>query len=135
MRTQSSAFWRFLVVGGAVASVSALAIMVLVRLAGLGPIAAASMVAIAGNVIGFVANRRWSFLAAHDRPLLQFLRYLAITVCAAIGSVVLFAALTEWAGLHYLVASLCVSATFAVPNFIAHYHWSFRTRSHVDSAP
>jgi putative flippase GtrA len=135
MRTQPAALWRFLIVGGGVAVASALAIMILVRVAGLGPIVAASIVAIAGNVIGFVANRQWSFLAAQEHPLSQFLRYFAVAVSATIGSVALFAILTEWVGLHYLVASVCVSATFAITNFIAHFHWSFRPRAPIDTSP
>lgn len=134
MRAKREALPRFLVVGGATAVASALAIHLLVRYANLEAIAGAAIVAIAGNAIGFVANRQWSFLASHAHPWAQFLRYMAVAASATLASVGLFALLTDFAGLHYVVASLCVSTVFAVTNFVAHFHWSFTAGSTDTSA-
>ena len=128
MRTAAAALPRFLVVGAGTAAASALAIGALVQGMAMTPIAAAAIVAIAGNVVGFVLNRKWSFLAAHEHPLRQLLRYLTVATVAVVTSVALFALLTEALGLHYLLASLVVSALFAAANFLAHFHWSFAER-------
>lgn len=133
MRTARAAFARFLVVGGGTAATSALAILMLVRGTGCDPVLAATIVAIGGNLVGFVANRQWSFLAAHARLLPQVLRYATVTVAATASSVGLFASLTNVAGMHYLLASLCVSGVFAIVNFVAHFHWSFATGRRLDT--
>jgi putative flippase GtrA len=128
MRPAQGAFPRFLVVGGATALASAIAIAGLVEGALLDPIVAAAVVALAANLAGFVLNRRWSFLAAHEHPLPQLLRYFCVSVAAFVTSVALFALLTKGAGMHYVIASLVVSAVFAATNFLAHLHWSFAER-------
>jgi len=128
MRTTRAALPRFLVVGGATAVASALAIAGLVELVRLDPIVAAAIVALAANLVGFVLNRRWSFIALHEHPLPQLLRYLCISLVAFVTSVALFAFLTRSTGMHYLIASLLVSALFAAGNFLAHLHWSFAER-------
>ena len=124
MRTAGAALPRFLVVGAGTAVASASAIALLVR-AGVTPVAAATIVAIAGNVAGFVLNRKWSFLASHERPLPQFVRYFVVASVAVVTSIALFSLLTELAGVHYVLASLIVSAFFAMANFLAHFYWSF----------
>ena len=132
MRSKPAAFGRFLVVGGGIALASALALYAIVAATGWDPIVAAAIVAVAGNVIGFVANRQWSFLASHAHPLPQFLRYATVAVAATVASVALFALFTRTLGMHYLVASLAVSGVFAVTNFIAHFHWSFAPQRKPD---
>ena len=128
MRPARGAIPRFLLVGGATAALSALAIAVLVEGARLNPVVAASVVALGANLVGFVLNRKWSFLAFHERPLPQLMRYLCVSLVAFVTSVALFAFLTQRAGLHYVIASLVVSALFAAANFLAHLHWSFAER-------
>ena len=128
MRPTRGALPRFLAVGGATALASALAISGLVEVGRLDPIVAAAVVALAANVVGFVLNRKWSFLASHEHPLPQLLRYLCVSLAVFVTSVALFALLTNGASMHYVIASLVVSALFAVPNFIAHLHWSFAER-------
>jgi putative flippase GtrA len=132
LRTARAAFARFVVVGGGTAAASALAIFALVRATGCDPVAAAAIVAVAGNLIGFVANRQWSFLAAHAHPLPQFVRYATVATASTLASVALFAVLTNFVGMHYLLASLCVSGIFAVTNFLAHFHWSFAPGKRLD---
>ena len=134
MRTPLAALGRFLVVGGTTAAASAFAIHVLVNAVGFRPIVSAAIVAVAGNVIGFVANRRWSFLASQGKPVPQFVRYVTVATAATLASVALFALLTDFAGMHYLLASLCVSGAFAVTNFLAHFHWSFAPGKRVDTS-
>lgn len=126
MRTRRAAFWRFLILGGALAALSAFALVGLVGYFGFEHVTAAWIVAIVGNVIGFVGNRQWSFLAHHERPFGQALRYLAVAVVGTVSSVGLFALLTDGLSIHYVVASFVVSAVFAVLNFFFHSHWSFR---------
>jgi len=128
MRATRAALPRFLLVGGTTAATSALAIAGLVEIARLDSVVAAAIVALAANIVGFVLNRRWSFLATHAHPLPQLLRYLCVSLAAFVTSVALFAVLTESAGLHYVIASLLVSALFAAANFLAHLHWSFAER-------
>ncbi|MCL4760433.1 MAG: GtrA family protein [Burkholderiales bacterium] len=125
MRTRGAALARYVAVGGAIASASAVGIAALVQALDLAPVAAAAVIAVIGNVLGFVVNREWSFLATHEHPVRQFLRYSSVSLVAVLASVALFAVLTDVAGLHYAVASFVVSAVFAATNFLAHFHWSF----------
>ena len=127
MRSRDAAFVRFVVVGSVTALGSAFAMLMLVEKLGMHPIAAAAVVAVAGNAWGFVMNRRWSFQATDGAAVSQFLRYMAVALFATIASIAMFAGFTAL-GLHYLVASLAVSAGFAICNFLAHFHWSFATR-------
>ena len=129
MRTRGASLVRYLVVGSAIAGASAIGIVILATALGFHPVVAAATIGVLGNLVGFVANREWSFLATHDRPLRQLLRYSAVSLAAILASVGLFAMLTEVAGLHYVLASVCVSAVFGATNFFAHYHWSFAERA------
>ena len=124
MRTKGAAFSRFLVVGGMTAIVSAAAMFALVDGLGFDAIAAAAIVAVAGNIWGFVANRQWSFQATDGPAVVQCIRYMAVSLAAIGISVGLFVLLTE-IGMHYFLASLSVSALFAIANFLAHFYWSF----------
>ena len=125
MRSSREALPRFVLVGATTAALSALGVFALVDLLGVRPLAAAAMVAVIGNLWGFHANRRWSFLAAQGKLLRQLVRYAMVSFVAVLASVCLFGLLTELGGVHYILASLAVSALFAVTNFIAHFHWSF----------
>jgi putative flippase GtrA len=124
MRTKAGSFVRFLVVGGGTALACAASVMTLVDGFHLSPVASAAIVAVAGNIVGFIANRHWSFEATRGSAFTQAMRYLVVATTAVITSVAIFAILTDF-GLHYVVASLSVSAFFAVVNFLAHFHWSF----------
>ncbi len=124
MRTKRAAFCRFLVVGGMTAIGSAAAMFGLVDGLGLDVIAAAVIVAVVGNAWGFAANRQWSFQAVDGSAIVQCIRYMTVSLGAIGISVGLFALLTRM-GMHYFLASLAVSALFAVVNFFAHLYWSF----------
>ena len=129
MRDKHRALARFLAVGAVTAAASALGIVALVRYARIAPLPAAAIVAVVGNLWGFVVNRQWSFLVTRGNPWLQLVRYLAVAAAATCASVALFAVLHRSAGMHYVLASIVVSVTFALANFLAHFHWSFRDAS------
>lgn len=125
MRSKREAFPRFVLVGTITASLSTLGVVALVELLHLQPLTSAVIVAVVGNLWGFCANRQWSFAALHGDPLRQLARYALVSLAAVLASVALFGLLTNLLGMHYVIASLVVSACFAVLNFIAHFHWSF----------
>ena len=126
VRPKHAAFGRFLVVGGGIAAASALAIAAIVAATGWDPIVAAAIVAVAGNVIGFVATgTELPRLARPSAAAVPSLRHGGCGGHAREHRA--FAFFTRTIGMHYLVASLAVSGVFAVTNS-SRTSWSFAPR-------
>ena len=117
-------FLRFAGVGALATSVHYLLIVALVESGLAGPVAAKAWGYIAGALVGYAANRRYTFTSRvrHSVGLPRFL------LVAAVGFV-LNAALMAWmtAGLeiHYLVAQIVATALVLLWNFAANRQWTF----------
>jgi putative flippase GtrA len=120
--TRSSGF-RFLVVGGTSVAVDAGLLYVLHGLLGMWLEPATALSFLAGLVVNFALNRRWSF-ASTGRMGSQAVRYAALVAVNLLVTVVLVKALTAL-GLMYLVAKVLTTAVLSVVNYFVSQKWIF----------
>ncbi len=127
-------FLRFALVGvGAVALNLVLFAMLVGRL-GIQYLWATVVVFILVNGYGFLANRRWVFLAA-DCPTRRMLRYYA-TMVASLGlNLVSMAVLVDGLKLSYLLASVITSAWLAPVLYLAHGRVAFARMGRAAGRP
>jgi putative flippase GtrA len=117
-------FFRYSLVGAIGTAVQYAILISLVR-AGLAPaIVASSVGAIAGALVNYYLNSRWTFAStrAHEQALPRF----AAIALAGIGlNAIVMAGMLTYVGAHYLVAQFVATGVVLVAGFVANRTWTF----------
>jgi putative flippase GtrA len=117
-------FLRYSLVGAVGTAVQYALLVSLVR-AGLAPaIAASTTGAIAGAVVNYYLNRRWTFgsARAHEQALPRF----AAIALAGIGlNAIVMAGMFTYFSAHYLLAQIVATGVVLVAGFVANRTWTF----------
>jgi putative flippase GtrA len=118
-----SSFARFLLVGGA-SSVAYSGVDVLaVELASMEPVLAVAPAFVAGTLVSYLGNSRFTFKAkAGER---KPIRFLCVTIAGFLLSLGI-AALAEKANAHYLLGTLLTLILVPIFNYAGHALWTFR---------
>jgi putative flippase GtrA len=85
---------------------------------------AAWLVAVVNN---FVLNRHWTFDARDGLVHFQAMRFLVVSLCALVVSLLLLTLLVEGAGIPKVAAQALAVAASMPLNFLGNKLWSFRT--------
>ena len=114
----------YALVGVLATAVHYLVLVTLVELAGVQPGMAAATGALAGALVAYAGNRRFTFAstAAHTTALPRFLAVAALGVVAS--AAIVFAG-TEWLGLHYLLPQVVATALVFVCGYVLNRRWTF----------
>lgn len=117
-------FVRFAAVGALATGVHYLLLIVLVEGGLAGPVAATAWGYLAGAVVGYAANRRYTF-ASSVRHVMGLPRFLLVAAAGFALNTALMAWMTASPGIHYLVAQIVATALVLIWNFAANRHWTF----------
>jgi len=115
---------RYTLVGAAGTLAQYVILVALVEGAGVDVVAASTLGAVAGALVNYALNRRYTFGGAspHVRSLPRFLAVAA----AGIGlNAVVLALLAGYTALPYLAAQVIATALVLVAGFVANRRWSF----------
>lgn len=117
-------FLRYAIVGATGTAVHYLILIVLVHAASMNAVVATTLGAIAGALVNYWMNHRFTF--GSDRP---HARALPRFVLVAIGGIVLnaavVAAMLAFVAPHYLVAQIVATAVVLLAGFLANRAWTF----------
>jgi putative flippase GtrA len=117
----------FLAVGGTATAVHFVILALLVQSGALAPVPASCLGALAGAVVSYVLNRRYTFRS--DRRHQEALpRFLLLAAAAFILNAVLLAAILAVLPVHYLVAQAITTACVIVLTFGGGRLWVFAER-------
>ena len=120
----TSAFVRYLLVGAAATAVQYALLLALVELIGGAAAPSAAAGAIAGAVVAYAGNRRFTF--ARRSPHLRSLpRFLAVATFGAAANAAIVWTGTEVAGMHYLAAQVVATLCVLWSGFMLNRRWSF----------
>jgi putative flippase GtrA len=123
-------FFRFALVGVCGTGAHYGVLWVLVERVGIPVLAATSVGFIAGALVNYSLNRRFTFAsdASHVEALPKFL---AIVAVGAIFNWLIVAWLLPRWQVHYLLIQLLATGTVLLWNFIGNYLWTFRKQKLV----
>ncbi|MBK9243824.1 MAG: GtrA family protein [Burkholderiales bacterium] len=117
-------FLRYSSVGAAGTAVHYLLLVGLVQAALVGPVSASAIGAIAGAIVNYMLNRRYTF--ASGRPHRESVpRFMAIAATGAAANAALMALLVDGMGVHYVAAQLAVTLLVLVTGYLANRAWTF----------
>lgn len=123
-RALGAQFTKFVLSGGAGTAVQYLALIVLVKLFALPPGRASMAGAIAGAIVVYLLNRRFTF--GSDRRHRETLpRFALMAIAGALMNGALVGYLSA-AGLNFLLAQMVATVVVLVFNFIVSKLWIFR---------
>ena len=107
-------FVRYGVVGAAGTALQYTILVLLVQLGQIPAVAASTAGAIAGALVNYLLNHRWTFLStrSHEHALPRF-------------TVVALAGILSFFGAHYLVAQTVATGVVLVAGFLANRTWTF----------
>lgn len=77
------------------------------------------------NILGWLLNRRWTFLPSGSSPLTEFFRYFLANISGFFLTMLLMGILVSWLGVNYLLASALIALAMMFVNFFVHRYWSF----------
>ena len=117
-------FFRYSLVGAVGTSVQYAILISLVR-TGLAPaITASTAGAIAGALVNYYLNRRWTFDSTRDHE--QALPRFAIIALAGIAlNAMVMAGMVTYLGAHYLLAQVVATGVVLAAGFVANRAWTF----------
>jgi putative flippase GtrA len=122
----SLAFARYTLAGGAATAAHYALLVALVEGLRMDAASAAALGALAGAVVAYAANRRFTFTrsrAGHRRALPRFLLVAAMTM--ALSASIVRLGTVAW-GLHYLLAQALATGVGLVLGYGLNRHWTFR---------
>jgi putative flippase GtrA len=110
---------------GAIGTALQYAILIgLVQLARIDAVAASTAGAIAGAIVNYVLNRRYTF--GSDRPHRQALPRFALVAAAGVAlNALVMTAVLGFAGPHYLAAQVIATAAVLAAGYLANRRWTF----------
>jgi putative flippase GtrA len=120
------AFTRYTLAGGVATAVHYAVLIALVQGLRMDAAPAAALGALAGAVVAYAANRRFTFThsrAGHRRALPRFLLVAAATM--GLSASVVRLATAAW-GLHYLLAQALATGIGLALGYGLNRHWTFR---------
>lgn len=117
---------RFAAVGASGYVVNLVVFAVCVHLLGIDYRVASPIAFVVSVTNNFWLNRHWTFSAKEDHPLLQALRFFAVSLVAYAFSYVMLLALVSDAGLPKVVAQAIAIAASTPLSFLGQKLWSFR---------
>jgi glycosyltransferase involved in cell wall biosynthesis/putative flippase GtrA len=121
-----AAFLRFCLVGAFSVGLNLALLALLVGQLGLPYLVACLVSFFSINAIGYLLNKAFSFQLGAAPKLGEAGRYFAVMGLSLALNLCLMYLLVEIGGIHYLLASVAVSAVLALLNFVAHAVFSFR---------
>jgi len=117
-------FLRYAGAGAVGTTVHYAILIALVQLARFDAVLASTAGALAGALVNYVLNHRYTF--ASDRAHRQALPRFALVAVAGIAvNAVVMAAVLAFAGPHYLVAQIIATATALATGYLANRAWTF----------
>lgn len=117
-------FVRFAGVGALATSVHYLLLVALVESGLAGPVAATVWGYLAGALVGYAANRRYTF-ASRVRHSVGLPRFLIVAAVGLALNATLMAWMTGSLEIHYLVAQVVATVLVLLWNFAANRLWTF----------
>jgi putative flippase GtrA len=117
-------FFRYAGAGAVGTALHYAVLIVLVQLAHAGPIAASTTGAIAGALVNYALNYRYTFASGnpHGRALPRF----ALVAIAGVAlNALVLAAMLALAGAHYLVAQVVATGAVLGAGYLANRAWTF----------
>jgi putative flippase GtrA len=121
-------FVRFLIVGALAVGLNLVLFWILVGQLRWPYLLATVVVFLAGNLWGYLANRRFTWQST-ERPAPELARWYVVMGTSLVVNLVAMYALVDGLGLNYLVASVVLSLGMAFVNYVAHDRFTFRGRS------
>lgn len=117
-------FLRYSSAGAVGTAVQYAVLILLVELAGLGVVTASNVGAVAGAIVNYQLNHRYTFASqrAHGHALPRFA---LISAAGIVLNTLVLSGLLGFVGPHYLVAQVVVTAVVLVAGFIANRLWTF----------
>jgi putative flippase GtrA len=117
-------FIRYSLVGAAGTAVQYVILVWLVQSATMPAIAASTVGAIAGAVVNYYLNRRWTFgsTRAHEQALPRFA---AIALAGIALNAIVMTGMLAYPGAHYLLAQVVATGVVLVAGFVANRTWTF----------
>lgn len=98
------------------------AVVLMVELYGINPVAANVAAFMLANLFSFWANARWTFRESYDTA--RYLRFLTISLLGLLTTALL-SALANALGWHYLVGIALIMVTLPIITFLAHRKWTW----------
>jgi len=117
-------FFRYAGAGAVGTALHYAVLIALVQLAHAGAIAASTIGAIAGALVNYALNHRYTFASrnAHGRALPRF----ALVAIAGVAlNALVLAAMLALAGAHYLVAQVVATGAVLAAGYCANRAWTF----------
>jgi putative flippase GtrA len=116
-------FLRYAGAGAVGTAAQYVLLVVLVQAHALGAVAASTVGAIAGALVNYALNHRFTF--ASDRAHAQALpRFAAVAAAGIVLNALVIAALVA-VGAHYLVAQVAATGAVLVAGYLANRAWTF----------
>jgi putative flippase GtrA len=118
-------FARFMGAGATATLVHYNILILLVNFAHIGPATASAVGCVAGALVGYFLNYRYTFQSQkrHATAMTQFFTIAFVGLNLNTGIMVLA---TGYFGLHYLLAQVAATGLVLIWNFIANQFWTFR---------
>lgn len=113
---------RYGLVGSLATGVHYALMAALLRLGWL-PVAASTIGAVAGALVAYAANRRWTFAAEHST--VRLLRFMAVAALGVLLNAMLLATIHYCLFQSIIVAQLLTTAGVFVATFLINRNWSF----------
>ena len=117
-------FW-YIVAGGIATAVHYAVLIALVELLGLGAAPSASIGALCGAAVAYVANRRMTFTGSSARHVQALPRFMAIALLGAVLNGALVWLGVHQLGWHYLLAQMLATVLVLGLTFRLNRLWTF----------
>ena len=118
-------FIRFFGVGLIATGLHYLVMVLLVTGLGVNPVPAAALGSLAGAVLSYFLNYRFTFASTGPRTTTA-LKFGLVAGSGMLLNVALVSLFVEWAGLHYLLAQVITTGILLCWNFAINKIWTFK---------
>ena len=117
---------RFVITGTACVALNVAIVTVLTEYAGLHYLVSLSVCFVTVTLVGFAANRWWTFRKTGGAPAQDFRRYLLVTLANMVVGLALCKLCVDVFGIPYAIAIVLISIAFIPVTFLVQRHWSFQ---------
>jgi putative flippase GtrA len=117
-------FLRYGIVGAVGTALQYAILVSLVQFTQTPAVAASTAGAIAGALVNYVLNHRWTFASSrtHEHALPRFA---AVALAGIALNAIVMAEMLNFFGVHYLVAQIVATGVVLVAGFLANRAWTF----------
>ncbi len=117
-------FLRYGAAGAVGTAIHYATLIALVQIARLPVVAASTVGAIAGAVVNYVVNHRWTFTRTRSHA--QSLpRFAVVALAGLVINATVVAVLMKFASTHYLVVQIAATGVVLVAGYFANRSWTF----------